>query len=539
MRTFWVLWGMRIRRDAVQLPLWILGNAAMALVAVGGVAQAFGGPQERLGLLATVAANPVILLFRGLPSGAGGAQIIAFLILPFLVMIAALMSSFLAVRHTRAEEETGRAELVGATPAGRTTALAATIAHGTAANVLTAALVSFAFMFAGLPAAGSVTAGSAAGAAGLCFFAFSLLCAQLLATSRGANTAGVIGMLIAFLMCGIGNATGTPSRDLTRITSNWPAWLSPYGWAENTRPYADDDLRPLLLCIGGAIVFTVATLAIQSVRDLGAAPVPARRGPRRASWALRGPISLAWHLNRGAVVTWVIGGMVAGALSTALSSAVGTMTTSDPALATMLTSLTHGGSLRQGTAVIFFTLIGVLASCCAVQVMTRLRQEEAHGLVEPQWSGTVSRRGLLGAYLVVGAIGVAATLLGGVAGAYAGMAKAGGDPDVIRALWVVTGGQAIAAAVFLAVGALLFTLLPRIAVLASWLLVMLSMILGFFGPIFGLPSWTSQFAPVAIAPTMTAKGVDLQSLWGLVTVIIVTAGAALVSVRRRPLVPRS
>ena len=42
-----------------------------------------------------------------------------FLIFPWLAMLAAFMSSFLAVRHTRMDEEQGRAELVAATPAGR------------------------------------------------------------------------------------------------------------------------------------------------------------------------------------------------------------------------------------------------------------------------------------------------------------------------------------------------------------------------------------------------------------------------------------
>ena len=121
------LWRQRLRRDAVQLILWIGGTAALAASGFAGVVTSYGGEQERVALLATVMANPVILLFRGLPSGAGESQMVVFLLLPWLLLLAALMSSFLAVRHTRGDEDDGRLELLSATPAGRRMPLLATV----------------------------------------------------------------------------------------------------------------------------------------------------------------------------------------------------------------------------------------------------------------------------------------------------------------------------------------------------------------------------------------------------------------------------
>ena len=77
-------WRQRLRRDAVQLILWIGGTAALAASGFAGVVTSYGGEQERVALLATVMANPVILLFRGLPSGAGESQMVVFLLLPWL-----------------------------------------------------------------------------------------------------------------------------------------------------------------------------------------------------------------------------------------------------------------------------------------------------------------------------------------------------------------------------------------------------------------------------------------------------------------------
>jgi ABC-2 type transport system permease protein len=101
--------------------------------------------------------NPVVLLFRGLPSGASESQPVSFLLLPWLLLVVALMCSFLAVRHTRGDEEDGRLELVSATPAGRTAPLASTAVHGIGVAVLSGAVVALLFIGNGALAGATLT----------------------------------------------------------------------------------------------------------------------------------------------------------------------------------------------------------------------------------------------------------------------------------------------------------------------------------------------------------------------------------------------
>ncbi|HAN23332.1 MAG TPA: polyketide antibiotic transporter, partial [Microbacterium ginsengisoli] len=95
----------RLRRDLWQFVIWIGGTSMLAAFTVSAVNGSYGTETDRVNLLATAAANPVIMLFRGLPSGADLGAFTGFLILPFLAMMAAFMSSFMAVRHTRADED--------------------------------------------------------------------------------------------------------------------------------------------------------------------------------------------------------------------------------------------------------------------------------------------------------------------------------------------------------------------------------------------------------------------------------------------------
>ncbi|WP_433676099.1 ABC transporter permease [Microbacterium gorillae] len=528
------LWAVQMRRDRLQLAVWILGNAAMAGLAVTGVAQSYGSEAERSTLLATAIANPVVLTFRGLPSGAGAAEFTGFLILPFLVMIAAFMSSFLAVRHTRAEEESGRAELVGATMASRGSALCATALHGFTANALTAAAVAVAFLASGLPLSGSVTAGVTTGAAGLVFLGVGLIAAQLFASSRGANALGVIVILASFLVGGVGNAIGSPNADLTRMESSVLAWFSPFGWAENVRPFADNDPGPFLPLVAAAAIGLLLAAALQSRRDVGASLLAPRRRRAQASGSLRGPVTLVGRLTRGSAIAWAVGAFLTGVLATSLASVVQDLGGSNPAIATILEAMSQSGDLRAGTVVIFFTVVGILASCCAVQLIARARQEEAHGTVEPLWAAAVGRRGWLASYLAVGVIAIAVVDGAAVLGALVGLARSG--DDLVREVWVGAAGQGAVAVAFLTITALVLVVLPRWTIGIGWSIVVLATIIGLFGPLFGLPDELTRLSPFSQVPTVTAGGVDGRGVIG----IIATAAIALVLsvwlVRRRPLV---
>jgi len=532
--TLPALLAQRVRRDRWQLLMWIIGTALLAWSTYVGVRESFGTQHDRESLLATALANPVVMLFRGLPSGSGEGAFMLFLILPFLAMLAAFMSTFLAVRHTRAEEEGARAELVGATPAGRMAPLAATVALGLLANLALSALTATTFLAVGLPLAGCVVSGLSAGAVGVAFLGVGLVAGQVLPTSRSANALSVWTLLITFVLAGVGNAIGTPSADLQRITSAWPTWASPFGWAEQSRPFDEDALWPLVLCVGTGALLTAVAFAVQATRDLGAGLLPQRRGRPDAGPFLASPTALVWRLTRPAAAGWMLGGLITGILATSLADVLSEVTADLPSLEAIVAQLAAHGSLEQGAVVIFFTMLGLLAACCGVQIIAHARQEEVRGTAQAVLCTAVDRVGWLGGYLVVGAGGIALVITAGIGGAAAGIA-AQGEPDwsLMGDVLVAGGGQAAAAAVYLAVAALAFAVVPRLAVATAWTLVIVGIVLGLFGALFGFPDWLVHLAPTANAPTVTADGIDPQGLWWLVAVTVAGSAIALTLMRSR------
>lgn len=526
----------RLRRDRWQLLMWIGGTALLAASAFAGVQSSFGTLAHREALLATVMVNPVILLFRGLPSGADEGAFLVFLILPFLAMAAAFMSSFLAVRHTRGEEESGRGDLIAATPAGRTAPLIATLIEGLAANVLLATLVAAVFVGSGEAIGGAVLVGLATASVGVVFLGVALLAAQLVQTARAANAIGVWTIMIGYLVAGLGNAIGTPSADLARIESAPLAWLSPFGWAEHTRPFADDSPAPLLLSFTAAVVVTGVAGAIAVRRDVGASALAGRRGPAEASRLLSTHTGLLWRLTWPAIAGWAAGGLIIGILATKMASVLAGVARDLPAVQQILHAVAQQGSLTQGSIVIFFTMLGVLAGCCAVQLVCRARQDEVRGFAEATLATPISRVRWLSGYLLVAAVGIIAIIGAGIIGAALGLASVDAAPAELMMDAVVTGaGQAGAAAVFLALSALVFVLAPRATMTLSWSLVILGLVVGLFGPLFAFPDALIHVSPFAATPVPSGGDVDLRGLWWVALVTVGGTAAALLLMRRREL----
>ncbi len=525
----------RLRRDWLQLLLWILATVLLAYAGVAGVAQSYATAKDRIEVLAAVMANPVIMMFRGLPSGASEGQFLAFEILPWLTMLAALMSTFLAVRHTRGDEEAGRTELVAATPAARTLPTIATIIHGVAANVVFGILVALALLGSKLDAAGSWLMGAVSATTGIAFLGIGLIAAQLMRTSRGANSLTVWILVGTFLLNGIGNVAGTPSDDLTRITSSGLVWVSPFGWAEQARPYDTDSGWPALLGLVFGLVLAVTATALHAVRDLGEGFIPARRGHRYARPALSSPHALVWRLTSGAIIGWAIGGALTGILATKLSGLAGQLAGQNPAVAQILDKLGQAGNLEETVVSVFFTMLGILAACAAVQIVVRARQEEAHGTAELVLSRPVGRVRWLADYLLVATFAILVIVAAAMLAAYGGLT---GNKDASSLAHVVTVaglGQALAACVFTVVTALVFVLLPRATIGIAWVLVLLATLVGLFGPLFGLPEWTTRFSPFAVTPIVANGVVDLRGTWWLALAVAVGAAASLALMRRRQL----
>lgn len=199
------------RRDRVTLPVWILGIALLGFATSSAVVTQFGDEPSQAAILTLAASNPAFLFLRGLPDGTGVGAVVFFQGFAFTAVLAGLMSTFLVVRHTRTDEELGRAELLGSVPLPRAASLAATLLLGAAANLILAVFVAAGFVAAGLPVPGAALAGGAVGAVGVFFVGLGAAVAQVLPSGRSANGAAA-GLVGAGICSGVSGTRWGPRR---------------------------------------------------------------------------------------------------------------------------------------------------------------------------------------------------------------------------------------------------------------------------------------------------------------------------------------
>ncbi|WP_314194723.1 polyketide antibiotic transporter [uncultured Arthrobacter sp.] len=525
------------RRDRIILPAWILGIAFLGFAVASAVAMEFADEAERATIITMAAASPAFRFVRGLPDGTGIGAVVFFQGYAFTAVLAGLMSTFLVTRHTRTDEELGRAELIGSAPIPRAAPLTATLLLGAAANLALALTVAAGFAAAGLPGPGALTAGAAVGAVGAFFVALAAAIAQVMPSGRAANgaAAGLVGA--AYFLRGIGDAFGTPSTDLTQVTSGWVSLLSPIGWGQRTRPFSAADPAPLLIVAFAAAALAVTVLVIRNGRDLSASLLPERAGRERAGAGGASFLGLAWGQQRTTLIGWCLAAALLGGIAGGLGPVVSDVIGGNESLRELILRLVPGS---RAEIIDVFTaallgIAGVLATTAGIQTVLRLRAEESEGRAEILWATPRSRARWLGANLLLAA--ASAAVVATVAGTAASIGLtlsgvANGPPGL---LVVAALAHLPAAAVFVAATAVLFAAAPRASIPLGWGMLAGGLILGQFGELLRLPAWLQDVSPFRHSPAMPVEPFDPAAALTMSAIALAGAGIATYLLRRRDL----
>lgn len=425
----------------------------------------------------------------------------------FGAILIGLMSMFLVGRHTRAEEESGREELLRAGVVGRRAPMTAALLVVVIASAVVGLGVTVSLLGYGLAGAGSVALGVGLFGCGLVFGAFALVAVQLTSSTRAAYgmTGAVIGL--SYALRAIGDVSGGP----------W-SWLTPIGWYQSMRSFADERWWPLLLLLGLAGVVALTAYAVFDRRDIGAGVLAARPGPDRASGSLGSGLGLAWRLQRPSLLGWLGGmslaGLAYGSFGDDVTSIIG-----DSAAAKSMFGL-GGEVLLDAFYASSAAMLAVMASGFTVSSALRPRAEEDQDRLEALVATALPRRRWLLGHVAITVLGTVCVLAGTGLGLALGYGLVTDDWERSGRLVFACVLLTPAVLVLGAVARLLHGWVPRMASLA-WLGVLFCAVVMFFGALLDFPQWILDLSPFTHSGSYPAEPVD----WvGVVTVLLV-AGA--------------
>lgn len=509
-----------LRLDRVRLPLWVLAVLGIVVASAAAVQGLYDTPQARAGYALT-AQSPAAIVLSGPPEAldtVGG--ITVFEINLTSAVGVALMATFLTVRHTRAEEEAGRTELLGAGVLGRHAPLAASLVVVGATCLLLGLLIGVALVVLGLSTSGSLLFGVGVALLGLFFAAVAAVAAQLSEHARAATGMALAVLGMAWAVRAFGDVRGSGL-----------SWASPVGWVQAVRPFGEERWWPLLLPLVGAGLLTVLAVVLERRRDLGGGLLPTRAGPPRASRTLSSVPGLAWRQQRLTVFWWSVALLLTGMLFGAFGDDITRMLDDNPVLVAAF-----GPDAEQDIIAAYFGMIlvilALITACFTVSSVHRLYVEEDTGRAEYALSTPTSRSRWQLGWLAVTGVGTVLVLLATGAGVAISDAVVSGTAERFGTTLAATLTYLPAIGVLGGLAAALHGWLPRLSVLA-WLVLAGCFVISWLGGLLGFPDRVMNLSPFTLTPRLPLEEMDWAPVAGLAGVAAGLLVLAVVGLRRR------
>ncbi|MFD4765535.1 ABC transporter permease [Streptomyces niveus] len=516
-----------LRRDRVRIPVWVLALSLGTLSTAGEFTTLYSTAKERATAVSSMD-SPAALAMTGPRHYLDDYNIGAMMghqLLGFMAVLVGLMSVLIVTRHTRDEEETGRAELVRSTVVGHHAHLASALVVATVANLALAALLTLSVLSAGVEGIGTGEAllyGLAHAAVGLVFAGVAAVTVQITAHTRGASGMALAVIGVAYVL----RASGDVGNDAL-------SWLSPIGWAQRTYVFVDNRWWPLLLCLALAALTAAAGFVLSTRRDVGAGLRSARLGRRTASDALTRPIGFALRLHRATLLGFAAGLFVMGVMYGSILGEAADMMKDIEQVQEALAKI-GGASVAESFASMVMVVVAVVAAVYVVMATLRPRAEESAGRAEPLLATGLSRGRWVGSHVAVAlAGGTALLLIAGLGFGIAGAASVGDGGLVLR---LVGAALAYAPGLWVTVGVAvaLFGWYPR-AGAAAWIVPVYAFLVGYLGSILQFPDWMNNLSPFGHVPKLPAADMSWTPLLVLTAVAAGLIWLGLAGFRRRDL----
>ncbi|GGK32223.1 exporter of polyketide antibiotics [Caldalkalibacillus thermarum] len=513
-----------IRRDRIRIPVWLLALTTVTVATATAFTHLYPTQAERQAL-AEVMINPAMTAMVGPGYGLDhytlGAMM-AHQMLVFTAVIVGIMNILLVTRHTRADEEQGRIELIRSLPTGRLSHLAAAILVICGVNVLLALMHGFGLYLLNIDSMdlkGSLLYGATLGAIGIFFAAVTAFFAQLSESSRGTLGLSFAALGLAYMLRAIGD-----------VSNETLSWLSPFGWVHATEVYVNNVWWPILLMLGTALVFAILAFYLNARRDLEAGFLPSKPGRKHASPFLQTPLGLALRIQRTGMVAWGIGLFILGA---SYGSVLGDTEAffADNELMQEFLNPVEGMPLTEQFVAKLMSVISIFCTIPALMFVFKLKGEEKNNRTEQVLARAVSRTRLLGSYFIIAFAG--GLLMLSLAAAGMGVAATAAMDSIpfgtfMQAAWVYLPAMWV----MIGMAVLFIGVAPQFSGF-TWLYLIYSFVVVYLGGLFQFPDWMVNVTPFSHIPQLPIEEMAFTPVIMLTVIALVLIASGFIGYNKR------
>jgi ABC-2 type transport system permease protein len=513
-----------LRLDRIRIPLWLIGLAFFTLMIPPAFESLYATQADRDAITETMA-NPAMTAMLGTGDLAHytiGAMT-AHQMLVMTAVIVGLMAILLVTRHTRADEEDGRMELIRSLPTGRLSYLNATLIVISGVFIALALVTAFglyAFGIESMDLEGSLLYGAVLGGTGIVFAGVTAVFAQLSESSRGTIGWSIAILIISYLF-----------RAITDVSNEALTWLSPLGWVSKAEVYSSNNWGPILLMLAVSILLFFFANYLNSIRDLEQGFIAAKPGRKYASRLLQSPIGLAFRLQRTGFISWAIGLYVLGASYGSIFGDLESFFEGNDMYQQMLQQA-EGASIVEQFIPTLMIVLSLIATIPPVMAMNKLRGEEKKGRLEHLLVRAVSREKLIGSYLVLAVVNGFVMLSLSAIGLWS--AATAVMEEGMEFGMVYSGALVYFPAMLVMIGIVAFLngFAPKFTNWI-WAYFLYSFFVLYLGNLFQFPGWVGKLSPFGYVPQVPIEDATFMPLFILAIIGAGLMTAGVIGFRKR------
>lgn len=470
-----------LRRDRVRLGIWVAVLTLLMAYAPAAIKLAYPEEAQRLTRV-DLLKTPAGMMMGGPMFGRNetdlGAMMANEMMLTLIVSMS-ILAILTVIRHTRAEEESGAAELVLSSVVGRYARTAAALILVGAVNAVLTVTMTLAMVVSGFNLLDAAAMCLGVAGVAMVFGAVAAVTAQLWRQARTATGAAMAVLAVAALVRGIG--------DVIDNTGSALSWFSPIAWAQQMRAFVDLRWWPFAFLVALTVGLMALAAVLEGRRQYDDGTLPST-GEHPDAPPINGVLGLHVTLQRGQTVGWTIGLLLGGL-------AFGSMTKS------LLDAAESNEVIRrviaqQGTDSVYTTMTQFLAAAASAYVVgavLRVYTDEERGLGEVVLAGSVSRWRWLSTAVGSALLGSAVLMFFAGLGNGLGAGITVGEPATVLRLTLAGLAFVPTMAVMAGVAALAVAVRrPWI----GWLAVAFVVASLYLGPLLRLPRWVIDLSPV-------------------------------------------
>ena len=531
-----------LKREIVISTAWILILVLFSVAIAPGMAGMFDA-EAREQFVANMD-NPVMVSMMGPVYGAdnytSGAMYTGMMLLWVLIAVG-IMNVFLVSRHTRADEEKGRAEVVRSLPVGRLATINAVMITAVIVNIILGLLTAIGLALTGVESmdfAGSMLYGALNCVVGILFAAVTALFCQLSSNKSGATGLSFLTLGIFYMLRAVG--------DMQEIEA--VSYISPLGLALRSQAYIKNLWLPVLIILLESVVIFAVAYKLNSIRDLDQGFIPAKPGKKEASFVLGSNFGLAFRLLRNSIIVWLIVMFALGASYGSIIGSIDEFVGGSPEYMQILgmdteileeLKIDSPEVMKENIQMYFLSFVAsMMTLVCVVPVINAVmkpRSEEKERRAEQVLARVVPRLKYILAYTVLAYILSVLLQLFTAVGIYMSAASLAGETNPFGLATLLKASLTYLPALWVMIGltVLLIGLIPKAAG-AIWGFFGFVFFASFMGEVLGLPEWLLSVSPVHhIADVILGDSINFTPLIILTVIAVALTAVGFVGYTKR------